>query len=282
MRRLEHAGEEKFWEAWIKDDAIFCYRFGKIGTSGQTRLKRHATRAEADADLEENIGRKIEEGFEETGDAKPVAKAEKAEKPEKHEAPKKAAPARISVARVQPELVTAAKSALDALKNALGGRSWKVRRLGRAARRALERMQGADPSKHGFGDEFDALMRAVIAGDDRLPLDVAVGLLSELDSAVYVRTVKSWKSASGAAKETVTVLATSAEAIHDADVALAVGAALADRALDAPSWRKRFQRVKPSLEAALQKNGSTLNKFLKSLDASDDAVLLGRIEEAAR
>ncbi|HEX4513462.1 MAG TPA: WGR domain-containing protein, partial [Polyangiaceae bacterium] len=65
MRRLEHEDEEKFWEAWIKDDAIFCYRFGKIGTTGQTRIKRHATRAEADADLEENIQRKLKEGFEE-------------------------------------------------------------------------------------------------------------------------------------------------------------------------------------------------------------------------
>jgi len=61
MRRLEHEDEEKFWEAWIKDDTIFCFRFGKIGTTGQTRIKRHATREEAEADLEDNIQRKLKE-----------------------------------------------------------------------------------------------------------------------------------------------------------------------------------------------------------------------------
>ena len=32
VRRLENEDEEKFWEAWIKDDLIFCYKFGKIGS----------------------------------------------------------------------------------------------------------------------------------------------------------------------------------------------------------------------------------------------------------
>ncbi len=281
MRRLEHAGEDKFWEAWIKDDAIFCYRFGKIGTQGQTRIKRHPSRAEAETDLEENIQRKLDEGFVEKGEggeAKP-----KAAPAPKHDAPKKEKPAAArAVAKIPPEQISAARNAIEALQKGLGGRSWKVRRLARRARRALERIAGADPSKEGFGDELDALMGAVVANGSRLPLEVAVQLLSELDPAAFVRAVKSWKNAPAPVKEAASVLATSVEAVRDPDVALAVGAALTDRRLDAASWRKRFARVKPELEAALEKNGSTLSKFLKSLDASDDTVLLGRIEEAAK
>jgi predicted DNA-binding WGR domain protein len=67
MRRLENEDEEKFWEAWIKDDLIFCYRYGKIGSSGHTKLKKFRTRAEAEAELEETLAKKLEEGFEEPG-----------------------------------------------------------------------------------------------------------------------------------------------------------------------------------------------------------------------
>ncbi len=67
MRRLENADEEKFWEAWVKDDLIFCYRYGKIGSSGHLKIKKFASRAEAEAELEEKLAEKLEEGFEEPG-----------------------------------------------------------------------------------------------------------------------------------------------------------------------------------------------------------------------
>src|SRR5678810_1020032 len=85
LRRLEHEDEEKFWEAWIKDDAILCYRFGKIGTTGQTRIKRHATREEAEADLEYNIQRKLKEGFEEKSEDDAEEKEEDAAEEEETE-----------------------------------------------------------------------------------------------------------------------------------------------------------------------------------------------------
>ncbi|HEX4516882.1 MAG TPA: hypothetical protein VH054_25215, partial [Polyangiaceae bacterium] len=191
-------------------------------------------------------------------------------------------PARKSARAVAPEQVSAAKNAIEALHAGLGGRSWKVRKLGRRARQSLERVGGVDPSKHGFGDAFDALMNDVTAPKKRLPLEIATRLLLELDPAVFVRTVKKWKSAEGPAKETIGVLAATVTAIDDADVALHVGVAFAERRLDPSSWRKRFEHVKPALEAALKKNGSTLAKYLKSLDAHGDAVLASHVEEAAR
>jgi predicted DNA-binding WGR domain protein len=67
MRRLENEDEDKFWEAWIKDDLIFCYRFGKLGSSGHTKIKKFKSRADAEAELEAKLAEKIEEGFAEIG-----------------------------------------------------------------------------------------------------------------------------------------------------------------------------------------------------------------------
>jgi predicted DNA-binding WGR domain protein len=63
MRRLENEEEGKFWEAWIKDEAIFCYRFGKLGSQGHIKLKKFKTRAEAEAELEAKLAEKLDEGF---------------------------------------------------------------------------------------------------------------------------------------------------------------------------------------------------------------------------
>lgn len=80
MRRLENEDEDKFWEAWIKDDLIFCYRFGKLGSSGHTKIKKFKSRAEAEAELEEKLAEKIEEGFAEIGGEE--AESEEAEETE--------------------------------------------------------------------------------------------------------------------------------------------------------------------------------------------------------
>jgi len=64
MRRLENADEEKFWEAWVKD-AVFYFRFGKIGSPGQTKLKRFKTTAEAEAELKKKLDEKLTQGFSE-------------------------------------------------------------------------------------------------------------------------------------------------------------------------------------------------------------------------
>jgi predicted DNA-binding WGR domain protein len=69
MRRLENEEDDKFWEGWIKDDLIFCYRFGKIGASGHIKIKKFKTRAEAEAELEARWKEKLGEGFSEPGKA---------------------------------------------------------------------------------------------------------------------------------------------------------------------------------------------------------------------
>ena len=40
VRRLENDDEDKFWEAFIKDDVIFVYKYGKRGSTGATKLKK--------------------------------------------------------------------------------------------------------------------------------------------------------------------------------------------------------------------------------------------------
>jgi len=79
MRRLENADEEKFWEAWIKNDLIFCYRFGKLDSSGHTKIKKFATREEAEAALEEALQAKLDEGYEEQTQAAAAEEEEEKE-----------------------------------------------------------------------------------------------------------------------------------------------------------------------------------------------------------
>ncbi len=349
MRRLENEDEEKFWEAWVKD-AIFYYRFGKIGSPGQTKLKRFSTDAEAEVELEEKLQEKLKQGFAEAGAGKeegsdeedesesdkedeeeesddeeaPTKKPTKAtakvasdeeseedeeeegeeeeeeeeeEKPKKKTAHKKAPhavavasaakptlPLRFNKHATKAEQINPAKASIEALHAGLGGRSWKVARLARKARQAFECIGGVDPHDHGaFGQVFDALMDDVFADKKKLPLEVAMQLLFELDAKVFVRTVKRWKTkaTSSPLKDAVAVLQTSAE-LGDAELALHTAAALADRKLDARAWKKRFAKVKPFLEEALSTSGSNLGKFVKTLHTGEDKTLHAHVEEMGR
>jgi predicted DNA-binding WGR domain protein len=321
MRRLENEDEDKFWEAWVKD-AIFYYRFGKIGSPGQTKLKRFTTDADAEVELEEKLQEKLKQGFAEPGEKE----AEESEsddeesddeesddeeesdesdddeesddaKPAKKTARKKTAavavvavqpagptlPVRFQRHTPKPEQISAAKAAVLALHEGLGGRSWKVARLARKARQALERVGGIDPHDHGaLGESFDALMADVLAAEKKLPLEVAMQLLFELDPKVFVRTVKRWKPQDASPlRAAIDVLHASVE-VGDAELALHTAAALADRTLDARAWKKRFAKVKPLLEEALTKRGSSVGKFCKALHAGEDKSLHAHIEEMAR
>jgi hypothetical protein len=108
-------------------------------------------------------------------------------------------------------------------------------------------------------------------------------LLFELDAKVFVRTVKRWKTKAGSSplKDAIGVLQTSAE-LGDAELALHTAAALADRQLDARAWKKRFAKVKPFLEEALSKSGSSVGKFTKTLHAGEDKTLHAHVEEMGR
>ncbi len=299
VRRLEHRREEKYWEAWIKDDLIFCYRYGKLGSPGHTKLKKFKTNAEASAELEEKLREKLGEGFSEVREGAPAAPAPgtpaapspaRPPAPDAGEAAAKAG-ANIEIpplqARYAPRTPTdgeidAARQALARLAEHAGTRSWRVARAARKARTALARLGGMDPSTHpALGAAFDAVMDLIIAPQKRLPLEQAMGLLWELDAAVFARIVTGWqrKVLTSPSADALGVLAALLEQVGP-EIAIHAGAALLERHLPADAWRRRFQKVKPSLAASLGKNGISLGVFLDALHAERDPILRERLTHA--
>jgi len=362
-RRLENEDEEKFWEAWIKDELTFCYRYGKIGSPGGTKLKKFKTAAEAQAELEEKLQQKLAEGFveigaeeEEEADEAEEDEADADEKREEDEAvgedasadagsedddsedddsddgdsddddsddddsddddsddddsddddsddddsdddegarakisepppppppPKPTLPLRVVPRGTpSPEAIEAAKTRLENVAKALGGRSWRVRRRTRAARHALERLGGLDPGANAtLAPPFASLMAQVIAPKKRLPLEAAVSLLWEIDAAAVARTVSGWraKMLSSPASLAIGVLAAAFDAVPDPEVALHAGAALVDRRLPAAAWERRFAKVVPFLEQSLATKGSTVAHFLATLHPEGDPTLQARV-----
>jgi predicted DNA-binding WGR domain protein len=365
MRRLENADEEKFWEAWVKDDLIFCYRYGKIGSQGHLKLKKFKTKAEAEAELEEKLAEKLEEGFEEPGAEDAEEDAEEAaeesedseeasddeEKEESEEAsddeeaddekeetsdsdegeeadedsdetededsedendseddddddgededdaPRKrgratapivveeapakpSLPTRVKARAATKENVDAAAKALDALRAAVGGRSWKMSRLARRARHALERLGGADLAKHdAVAKALDAVTALVIAPKKRLALEDAMTVLWVVDAATFARTVARWraKMLDSPATAAIGVLSSTFEAIPNQEVAVHVATALVNRRLSEGAFRSWFGRIRPFLDEAMgQKRGGT-KAFLAALKPGNDAVVKARV-----
>ncbi|MFO0554874.1 MAG: WGR domain-containing protein [Polyangiaceae bacterium] len=86
MRRLENEDEEKFFEAWIKDGVVFCYRYGKIGSNGHVKLKKLKSPAEAEAELAKWVEQKIAEGFSDPNAEEEPEEEEAEEEPAEEEA----------------------------------------------------------------------------------------------------------------------------------------------------------------------------------------------------
>ncbi|MGO8994477.1 MAG: WGR domain-containing protein [Polyangiaceae bacterium] len=314
-RRLENEDEEKFWEAWIKDDLIFCYRFGKIGSPGGTKLKKFKTAAEAQAELEEKLEQKLAEGFAEIGaegaegeedeeekeeeDGEDEAKDEDEEEGEEEDdakpseappppppPPRPTLPTRVRPPAhpVTPKDIDFARERLVAVARSIGGRSWWVRRRARTARRALERLGGLDPQANAsLAPVFADLMAEVIAPKKRLPLELALGLLWEVDAGAAAKTVSGWraKMLSSPASTAIGVLAATFDAVPDPEVALHTGAALVERHLPAPAWKRRFAKVVPFLEESLATKGSSVERFLGGLQPDGDAIVKARVAAAA-
>jgi len=358
MRRLENADEEKFWEAWVKDDLIFCYRYGKIGSQGHLKLKKFKTKAEAEAELEEKLAEKLEEGFEEPGaeDAEDEAEesaeegegseeasdddekedseetsddegddekeetsdsdddeseasedsededsededSEDEDSEDEDDAPRKrgraTAPIVVEEAPAKPSLpvrvraraatkedAVAAAKALDALRAAVGGRSWKTSRIARRARHALERLGGADLAKHdAVTKALDAVTTLVIAPKKRLSLEDAMTVLWVVDAATFARTVARWraKMLDSPATAAIGVLSSTFEAVPDQEVAVHVATALVNRRLSEGAFRGWFSRIRPFLDEAMgQKRGGT-KAFLAALKPGNDAVVKARV-----
>jgi predicted DNA-binding WGR domain protein len=382
MRRLENEDEEKFWEAWIKDDLIFCYRYGKIGSSGHLKIKKFATRPEAEAELEDKLKEKLREGFSEPGapeteeeedeessdsesssspssgekkeseeeeseeeeessssssgekkeeeesedeeESEEEAESEEEESEEEEESddeeeseeeesededeedekPKRAtkkAPAPVAAAKPPPEPekpklptrihprtptrddLTKAKTALEALAKSAGGRSWHVARRAKAAGRAVEKLGGGDPGAFAETSKaWSEVLALVMAPAKALPLHAALRLLWAVDAAVIGKTVGVWraKMLSTTASATVGILASTFDAVPDAEVAAQTSAALVDRVLPREGFKRRFFKVRPFLEESLKTKGTTVAKFLAALRPEKDALLQRRLADA--
>jgi hypothetical protein len=195
-------------------------------------------------------------------------------------------PARFKARTATPDALTAAVAALDALRAAVEGgkrRSWKLGRLARRARHALEGLGGAELAKHEpVSKALDAVTALVLAPKKRLSLEDALTLLWVVDAATYARTVARWraKMLDSPATASIGVLSAAFEHIPDHEVAVHVGAALVNRRLEAAAFRRWFARIRPFLDESLAAAGKGgLPSFAAALKPGSDAVLAARVAE---
>lgn len=278
MRRLEfvEGTSSKFWQAEVKGKT-FSVVYGKIGTNGQRKDKDFPTEAAAQKEFEKKLAEKLKEGYKEAGAAPEAPKVEAPPEPPKRPVP----PPRVVAARPTAEQLSHAVSALEALRAALGKRSWVVNLQAKHTRRALERIAGVDPASSApLADAFDALFRLVVAkkGEPRLSLRIAMELLSELSAEAFARALSLWKESpeEAPARAAVAVLAAQREALDDVEMGLRVGALLADRPAFELGWERRWKGLKPHLDAHLGFYGKTLKDYIKGIDAQGDKQVARR------
>jgi predicted DNA-binding WGR domain protein len=277
MRRFEfvEGTSAKFWMADVQGHT-FIVVFGRLGTEGQRKEKEFPDEAGARREYERKVAEKLREGYQEVSPAAPAAP--KGAKGAVAASPKLSLPPRVRAGKPSAERVAAAVEALTALDSLVGGRSWRVARQGRRARRALRELGGMEPASHAaLGPVFTSLMGKVVAprGEPRLPLWVAMELLTELEASAFLRTLEQWKRApAGAPAVAATgVLARQAEALGEPELALRMGALLSSDT----GWEKRWSALRPHIEGHLAAGGSSLPAWLRSLEAGSDSLLAERL-----
>lgn len=288
MRRFEfvQGTSAKFWMASV-EGVTFSVVFGRLGSDGQRKDKAFPTEDAARRELDKKIAEKLREGYHEVAAAPGAAVAPSAPKGPKGAAaaaPRLALPPRVKSGALRDIDVKQAVGALRTLGKTLAGkhRSWRVAHLAQRARRALERIAGADPAADPeLAQSFDALMAQVGAPPrSRLPLRLAMQLLLELDTAAFGRALALWQK-QPAAPPAVTVLTRELEALADPELTLRLGALLCARPeLDVSpesAWTRRWRALQPHLEAHLIASGTTLKAHVQKLDASGDAALAARL-----
>jgi predicted DNA-binding WGR domain protein len=285
MRRFEfvEGSSSKFWSPELRG-STFIVTYGRIGTAGQRKEKAFPDEASARREYEKKVAEKLREGYREVsaeGEAPATPPAPK----EKGPPPRPELPRRVRPAKPTAEQVAAAAQALSALEARLGKRSWQVRLQARRARRALRKLGGIDPATHApVGAVFDSLMARVVApkGEKRLPLRLAMMLLAELDVAAFTRATQQWKGAPAGAPAGAgaTAVAREAEALGEPELALRLGVLLTERTelrgSSEVGWQRRWEVLKPHLEAHLQ-GGGGLPAHLRSLETGGDAHLAQRL-----
>lgn len=289
MRRFEfvQGTSAKFWMPSV-EGTTFIVVFGRLGSDGQRKEKAFPTEDAARRELDKKIAEKLREGYHEVGAATGAAVAPAAPKAPKGAAaaaPRLALPPRVkSAGALRDGDVKRAAEALRTLGKTLAGkhRSFFVAHLARRARRALERIAGADPAADPeLAQSFDALMAHVGAPPrSRLPLRLAMPLLLELDTAAFGRALALWQK-QPAAPPAVTVLTRELEALADPELTLRLGALLCARperdVSPEPAWTRRWRTLQPHLEAHLIASGTTLKAHVQKLDAAGDPALAARL-----
>jgi predicted DNA-binding WGR domain protein len=286
MRRFEfvEGTSSKFWIPEVQG-STFIVTYGRIGTAGQRKEKAFPDEASARREYEKKVAEKLREGYREVSAEGEAPEASPKPK-EKAPPPRPELPRRVRPAKPTAEQVAAATQALSELEARLGKRSWQVGLLTRRARRALRRLGGVDPAAHGaLGARFDALMARVVApkGEQRLPLRLAMALLAELDVAAFSRAVQQWKRAPAGAPAAAgaAAVAREAEALGEPELALRMGVLLTERTdlrgSSEPGWQRRWEALKPHVEAHLQGKGGGLSAHLRSLETGGDAHLAQRL-----
>jgi predicted DNA-binding WGR domain protein len=283
MRRFEfvEGSSAKFWMAEVQG-STFIVVYGRLGTDGQRKEKEFDDEESARREYDRKVAEKLREGYHEVSSEAPQAPP-KGAKGAAAAAPKLSLPPRVRGGKPSAEQVTAAVAALTTLDALVGGRSWKVAQQARGARRALRTLGGVDPAKHpALGTVFTSLMAKVVAprGEPRLPLWVAMELLSELDASAFSRTLEQWKRApAGAPSQAATaLLSRQAEALGEPELALRVGTLLEERPrAHGEGWERRWSELRPHLEGHLVAGGSSLPAWLRSLEAGEDSRLAERL-----
>lgn len=277
MRRFEfiEGSSSKFWEAEVSGNS-FVVAYGRVGSAGQRKEKAFASADLAQREMDRKVAEKQREGYVEIAVAGAAPKA----------APKAALPPRFRPSKPTAAAIAGAADALAALEAELGARSWRVAHQAHLAARALDRMAGADPRDHApIAAVFDALMATVIAprGERRLPLRLALRLLSRCHADAYHRAVDRWRAVVDAcpAAASVRALALVHDALDDRELSLRAGALLGDRpdAGGSPeaAWQRRWDAVRGPIAQRAQERGASVKAALAGVTANDDPHLARRV-----
>lgn len=285
MRRFEfvQGTSAKFWTAHV-EGATFVVVFGRLGSEGQRKEKAFPTEDAARRELDKKIAEKLREGYHEVAGAAAVTTT--GAKGAAAAAPRLSLPPRVQTAGRTPEGVAHAAAALRTLGKALDGkhRSWRIGQLAQRARRALERIAGADPGADPqLAQAFDELMAHVVAPSrSRLPLRLAMPLLLQLDTAAFNRAMTLWQKPA-AAPPAVAVLKHELASLADPELTLRLGALLCARperdTSPEAAWTRRWRALQPHLEAHLVASGTTLKAHVQKLDCGGDAAITARLHK---
>jgi predicted DNA-binding WGR domain protein len=287
MRRFEfvEGTSSKFWSPELQG-SNFIVTFGKIGTAGQRKEKAFPDEDSARREYEKKVAEKLREGYREVTEGGEAPAPAPVPTKEKGPPPLPELPPRLRPSKPTPEQVTAAAQALSALEGRLGKRSWQVALQVRRARRALRRLGGSDPAAHAtLGAAFESLMGRVVApkGEPRLPLRFAMMLLGELDVAAFVRVAQQWKRAPAGAPAAggVAAVAREVETLAEPELALRLGLLLTERPElrggSEVGWQRRWNELKPHVEARLQGAGGALQAHLRAIETGGDTHLGQRL-----